>query len=179
MRHRTFTRETFDSPVAIENGTVIGCIGMSYDKGEDGYWSEKPQEDDVVIEADVHIGPNCTIHRGGWRSTLIKSGCRIGAQSNIGHNVILGNNVLVAPHVSIAGSCTIGDNVTIWQGAMIAQHIEIGYGAVIGMGAVVLNDVPPGATVVGNPAKVAKIGIEKDLDLGDFSGNIGEGYVGC
>lgn len=34
------------------------------------------------------------------------------------------------------------------------KKLRIGKGAVIGAGAVVLNDVPPGATMVGNPARL-------------------------
>ena len=38
-------------------------------------------------------------------------------------------------------------------GALIRQGVSVGEGAVIGMGAVVVKDVAPGATVVGNPAR--------------------------
>jgi len=36
------------------------------------------------------------------------------------------------------------------------NNIKIGAGAIIGAGAVVLHDVLPGQTVVGNPARVIK-----------------------
>jgi acetyltransferase-like isoleucine patch superfamily enzyme len=36
----------------------------------------------------------------------------------------------------------------------VEEYLTIGEGAVVGMGAVVLKDVPPYSTVVGNPAKV-------------------------
>jgi serine O-acetyltransferase len=51
----------------------------------------------------------------------------------------------------------IGDNVFIGAGARILGEITIGDGAVIGANAVVIKDVPPGATVVGIPARVVRI----------------------
>jgi maltose O-acetyltransferase len=48
----------------------------------------------------------------------------------------------------------IGDNVWIGGGAIILPGIAVGDDAVIGAGSVVTRDVPPGATVVGNPARV-------------------------
>jgi maltose O-acetyltransferase len=47
----------------------------------------------------------------------------------------------------------IGENVWIGGGAMILPGITIGDDAVIGAESVVTRDVPPGATVVGNPAR--------------------------
>jgi len=50
----------------------------------------------------------------------------------------------------------IGENVWIGGGAIILPGVTIGDDAVIGAGAVVTRDVAKGATVVGNPARVAK-----------------------
>src|SRR5690606_4170227 len=48
----------------------------------------------------------------------------------------------------------IGRNVWIGGGAVILPGVTIGDDAVIGAACVVTKDVPPGATVVGNPARV-------------------------
>lgn len=48
----------------------------------------------------------------------------------------------------------IGKNVWIGGGALILPGVTVGDDAIIGAGSVVTKDVPPGATVVGNPAKV-------------------------
>jgi acetyltransferase-like isoleucine patch superfamily enzyme len=48
----------------------------------------------------------------------------------------------------------IEDDVCIGIGAIILKGVRIGCGARIGAGAVVLKDVPPGATVAGNPARI-------------------------
>lgn len=49
---------------------------------------------------------------------------------------------------------TIGEDVWIGAGALILPGITVGNNAIIGAGSVVTRDVPAGATVVGNPAKV-------------------------
>jgi maltose O-acetyltransferase len=48
----------------------------------------------------------------------------------------------------------IGHNVWIGGGAIVLPGVTVGDDAVIGAGSVVTRDVPPGAVVVGNPAKV-------------------------
>ena len=48
----------------------------------------------------------------------------------------------------------IGDNVWIGGGAIVLPGVTIGDDAVIGAGSVVTRDVPAGAVVVGNPARV-------------------------
>jgi hypothetical protein len=50
----------------------------------------------------------------------------------------------------------VEDDASIGSGATILCGIRIGKGATVGAGAVVTRDVPPGATVVGNPARVMK-----------------------
>jgi len=49
---------------------------------------------------------------------------------------------------------TIGANVWIGGGAIILPGITIGDDAIIGAGSVVTRDVPAGATMVGNPARL-------------------------
>ena len=48
----------------------------------------------------------------------------------------------------------IEDDVWIGIGAIILKGVRIGRGARVGAGAVVTKDVPAGATVAGNPAKI-------------------------
>lgn len=51
-------------------------------------------------------------------------------------------------------SISIGNNVWIGGAAIILPGVTIGDNAVVGAGSVVTRDVPAGATVVGNPARV-------------------------
>jgi maltose O-acetyltransferase len=48
----------------------------------------------------------------------------------------------------------IGANVWIGGGAIILPGVTIGDDAIIGAGSIVTRDVPPGATVAGNPARL-------------------------
>ena len=78
----------------------------------------------------------------------------------------LGNNVFYGPGCRFANDRNpkigemfisqggyVQDDVVIGMGALIGAGVTLGKGCTVGMGAVVLKDVPPGATVVGNPAK--------------------------
>jgi acetyltransferase-like isoleucine patch superfamily enzyme len=66
--------------------------------------------------------------------------------------------VTFAPRVHCNGNVRIEDHAYIGTGAVLrpgsnSRPLVVGAGAVVGMGAVVTRDVPPRATVVGNPAK--------------------------
>jgi sugar O-acyltransferase (sialic acid O-acetyltransferase NeuD family) len=78
--------------------------------------------------------------------------------SYVAHDCVIGDFVTFAPGVMCNGNVHIEDHAYIGTGAVLRQGkpgkpLIIGAGAVVGMGAVVTRDVPPGVTVVGNPAK--------------------------
>jgi sugar O-acyltransferase (sialic acid O-acetyltransferase NeuD family) len=107
------------------------------------------QMDEVVIDEGACLSPFVTL----------TSNIRIGRcfhanlYSYVEHDCVIGDFVTFAPGAKVNGNVTIGDHAHIGSGAIIRQGINIGAGAIIGMGAVVTRDVPPGVTVVGNPAK--------------------------
>jgi serine O-acetyltransferase len=74
-------------------------------------------------------------------------------------HAVLGCNIIISPNVVIGGrgmpgAPVIEDNVLIGAGACILGPIRIGRGAKIGANAVVLTDIPPNVTAVGNPARI-------------------------
>lgn len=78
----------------------------------------------------------------------------IGYNTVVSHGCALGRFVTVCSGAVLAGEVTVGDDVLIGINASVIHGgITIGDGAIIGAGAVVVNDVKPGATVVGCPAR--------------------------
>jgi acetyltransferase-like isoleucine patch superfamily enzyme len=107
-----------------------------------------------VIEHHVEIADNVRIHTQVFipEFSILEEGCWIGP------NVVFTNaKYPLSPGVKdrLAGpvirkGAKIGANVTLLPG------VTIGENALVGAGSVVVRDVPPGAVVVGNPARVTR-----------------------
>ncbi|ANX10520.1 serine O-acetyltransferase [Fictibacillus arsenicus] len=99
----------------------------------------------------------------------------------IGETCIIGNDVTIYQGVTLGGTGkekgkrhpTLEDHVLVATGAKVLGNITIGKNSKVGAGSVVLQNVPPNATVVGIPGKVVikdgiKVGCELDhRDLPD------------
>ncbi len=75
--------------------------------------------------------------------------------SSIGDFVTIGPGARINGHVLVEDQVYVGAQATILPGTKNKKRI-IGKGATVGMGAVVIEDVPPFVTVVGNPARILK-----------------------
>jgi serine O-acetyltransferase len=88
-----------------------------------------------------------------------------GAGVVIGETARIGTRVTLYQGVTLGGTGfqrgkrhpTLGDNVTVGSGAKLLGPIAVGDGAKIGANTVVVEDVPPGATVVGNPGHPVRL----------------------
>ncbi len=96
-----------------------------------------------------------------------------GAGVVIGETTEIGDDCLMYQGVVLGGTTlekkkrhpTIGNNVVLGTGAIALGPITIGDGARIGSGSVVINSVPPGATVVGVPGRIVSDQRKRILDL--------------
>ena len=101
----------------------------------------------------IEIHPGATIGHGLFIDH--------GAGVVIGETCVIGDDVLIYHGVTLGGTGkahgkrhpTVESDVVIGAGATILGDIKIGTGAKIGAGALVLKDVPPGSTIVGEPAR--------------------------
>lgn len=117
----------------------------------------------VEIQKGARVGRRCKISS----HTFICEGVTIEDEVFVGHNVTFINDRLPRATAGngqlqteqdwqcvptlVKRGASIGSSVTVLCG------VTIGEGAMIGAGSVVTKDVPPGAVVAGNPARVLRL----------------------
>lgn len=114
----------------------------------------------VEIQRNVSIGQRCKISS----HTFICEGVSIGDEVFVGHGVVFINDRFPRATTSDGALQTASDwevqptivkrGASIGSGAVVMCNVTIGERAMIGAGAVVTRDVPDGATVCGNPARI-------------------------
>jgi len=121
----------------------------------------------ILVRENTVIGDNVLIGTNSVVENQVKIGNNVSIQTNvyITTNTVLEDNVFMGPcsvtandKYMQAGAKLIGP--TIKKGARIGANatllpgIVVGEDAVVGSATVVTKNVPPGATVVGNPARI-------------------------
>jgi|SRR5579875_539885 UDP-2-acetamido-3-amino-2,3-dideoxy-glucuronate N-acetyltransferase len=114
----------------------------------------------VEVQSDVKIGRRCKISS----HTFICSGVRVEDEVFVGHGVVFINdrrpratNADGSPKAAedwLMERTLVRRGASIGSGAVVMCGVSIGEGALIGAGAVVTRDVPAGAVVAGNPARL-------------------------
>lgn len=126
----------------------------------------RPVDESVALFPPFYsdFGRNITL----GKRVFINSGCRfqdqggitIGDDCLVGHNAVLAtlnHDLDPARRADMhPAPITIGRNVWIGANATVLPGVTIGDDAVVGAGSVVTKDVPPGAVVVGTPARVVR-----------------------
>jgi serine O-acetyltransferase len=128
----------------------------------------------VLHDAEVPFAPMALAYLSrGVTGIEIHPGARIGGDFFIDHGsgVVIGETAEIGDRVTLYQGATlggtgfqrgkrhptVGDNVTIGSGAKLLGPISVGHGAKIGANTVVVEDVPPRSTVVGNPGHPVRV----------------------
>lgn len=108
----------------------------------------------AVIGSHCHVGEGSILQSGFSMTVNARVGnyCSLLA-CTLGHDVQVGDFTTISSYTHVMGNANIGDGVFIGGNAAIAPKVAIGNGAHVCLGSVVFKDVPPGAKVLGNPAR--------------------------
>lgn len=138
-------------------------------------------EEGSYVGDNSHIGDHCRIHRNVYIDKNVRIGNLVKIQNNnsiyegvtIEDGVFIGTNVSFIndrhPRAILPDGRQVGPGdwkleethvlygASIGSGSVIMCGVTIGKWAVVAAGSVVLEDVPDGAVVAGNPARVVKL----------------------
>ena len=156
-----FIKEKIRSHIPQEGNVYVMAIASPFHKKEIA---------DLLIKKGAVFVPICTKMTAGFNVDLNNSFygfdvrisnnvnigrcCYVDSENMISHDVTIGDFCHLGPRNFIAGGVTIGSGVVIHGASSIAKGVSIGDSAEVSLGSVVLRDVPPGASVLGNPARV-------------------------
>jgi len=144
--------------LAIANSAIREKLAARF--ANDGVKAWSVIASNVVIMDDVIVGEGAVLSPFVTLASNVRIGRHFHANlySYVEHDCVIGDFVTFAPGAKCNGNIVIEDHAYIGANAVLkqgkpGQPLVIGRGAVIGMGAVVTRDVPPGVTVIGNPAR--------------------------
>ncbi len=185
LEHRSFLNSRgarVGERCILRSGTVIyenAVLGNNVQTGHHVIIRE-----DAQIGDDCVFGNNTVIREGAQLARNV----RLMEAVTVSEGAAIGNDVFVGPHVTFTAgrfmtgalqasgqlstaqatelegrywqgpSVIVEDEVRIGSNAVILAGVRLGRGCIVAAGAVVSTNVPPGATVAGNPGRILKQG---------------------
>ncbi len=144
-------------------------VAVGYPESREALALRAQQANAVPVEPLVHpaavvgtgaaLGAGTVLQGGGWLSPLVQVGSHayVGYGAKVGHDSVVGDYCSLMPNCFVGGDVEIGVGTVIGAGATVLQGVVVGERAVVGAGAVVAEDVAPGETVVGVPARPIEV----------------------
>ncbi|HEY0552861.1 MAG TPA: NeuD/PglB/VioB family sugar acetyltransferase [Thermoanaerobaculia bacterium] len=156
-----------DSALPALARTVRHAIVALGDNALRGRLARRVEELGFELASAIHpaarISPSATLGRGVavMANAVLNAGAVvlenaiINTAASVDHDGRIGRDAHVAPGCRLAGYVTVEDGALVGVGSVVGRGrpVRIGAWAVVGAGSVVIHDVPPGATVAGNPAR--------------------------
>jgi acetyltransferase-like isoleucine patch superfamily enzyme len=150
----------------IGDGAIVGShtvVNVGARIGANAYVG-----DHVLVREGARLGAGSAVGHGCSVSRDVQIGDRTRMQAScaLAPGTVIEEDCLLGPLVAIlsrattsdrtGGLCIVRRGSRIGSGAQILPGVEVGADAVVGAGSVVTEDVPPGFTVVGVPARPLK-----------------------
>lgn len=140
--------------IAIGNNWVRKKISLRFH--EYNFFSCIHQMAFVSPSAIVGSGTVVMVHAVVNSEAKIGKHVIINTAAVIEHDCDIADFVHLSPKVTLSGNVSVGIGTHIGSGVIVIPGVKIGKWCTIGAGAVIINDIPDGATVIGNPGKIIK-----------------------
>ena len=101
----------------------------------------------------VEIGSLTTVCQGTLAPTILEDDVKVDDHVHVAHNCWIKKKTIVTACAEISGGVTVGEQSLIAPSSSVHENVHLGDRVLVGLGAVVLQNVPAGATVAGNPAR--------------------------
>lgn len=109
----------------------------------------------VRLPRSAEVGVGSILLNGTELTSDVTIGRHVVTMPNVTltHDDHLGDYVTACAGVSLGGGVTVGALAYLGMNCSVREHCTVGEGATLGMGAALLEDLPPGETWIGVPAR--------------------------
>jgi acetyltransferase-like isoleucine patch superfamily enzyme len=143
---RQWSDITIEKGVGLDDGVILLCSGTA-------------KNDKILLKSGTYINRHTMLdahaHLEVGRDCLIGPFCYLTDSDHETAPIIA-----MGPQPMLTKATILEDNVWLGAGVIVLKGVRVGRNAVVGAGAVVTRDVPPGASVVGVPARAISRGAQ-------------------